>query len=179
MVYFVASVPVYYQMSLTVCTSADPRNCFNALVSTATAIALDQLHLSIAAYVGLIVALDVAASLLTVAIGVLIFWRLPHQWKGLYFSVVLVVAGATQLAMPIAASPVIASTSLLLQLLVAVSVVFNLLQSAAAAVFFLTFPTGRLTPHWSGVLLVLAVVIPVLPASVWTAAGGPLAWRLF
>ncbi|HEY6287630.1 MAG TPA: hypothetical protein VIX20_18315 [Ktedonobacteraceae bacterium] len=165
--YFVASIPVAYQSLQIVCILPNPMQCSNNGQLTAGNVqALAHLHLSIGSYVGFLVALNVTVSLLFWVVGVLIFWRKSQEWSGLFFSLLLVLIGATgQLAYVVAGISVTTQTPLILQLLVNVSRVTGAVQGAALAAFLLTFPTGRFTPRWSWVLIVLTVVEGVLPGS--------------
>ena len=120
--YFVASIPVAYQSLRTICTLPNPVQCSNAQLTSGNVQALTKLNLSITTYAGLLLALDVAASLLFCVVGVLIFWRKLQEWRGLFFSLLLMLFGAAgQQAGFIAGISVTAQTPLLLQLLVIVS----------------------------------------------------------
>jgi hypothetical protein len=84
-----------------------------------------------------------------------------------FFSLVLVLFGAggviaDNLGAGIAMT---AQTPLLLQLLVYVSRVTTNVQWPALIAFILTFPTGRVTPRWSWLLIVTLVLSDVLPGS--------------
>ena len=159
MVYFVASIPVAYQTSLTVCAPSDAVDCSHALVTDGNVQALSRLHLSVAAYLGFLVAFRVATSLLGWVVGVLIFLRRSREWTGLFFSLLFVFYSATDAASTIAGIEVTPQTPLVLQLLVTVSGVLFVLNNAAFPAFLLTFPTGRLAPRWSWALIVLLVVL--------------------
>jgi hypothetical protein len=171
--YFVAGIPVAYQLLGTVCTPSNPVQCTISL-TPGNVQALARLPLSVAAYVDFQVALLVALSLLFWVVGVLIFWRKSQEWRGLFFSLVLLLFGAGgELADGIGGISVTAQTPLFLQLLVYVSRVITDVQWPALAAFVLTFPTGRFTPRWSWLLIVPEVVadFPVSPNPVLYAVG--------
>ena len=174
MVLFVASIPVAYQTSLTVCALPDSSQCPIGQLTLGNVQALSQLHLSVAAYVDFTLAAFVAVSLLYWVVGVLIFWRASRDWVGYFYSILLVAVGASaQVAGLVAGFAVTASTPLLLQFLVAVSGVIAF--TPAVVILLLTFPTGRLTPRWSGLLILLYIGVNVLPGSPYPAVNAVVA----
>ncbi|HLX56256.1 MAG TPA: hypothetical protein VKR83_04460 [Ktedonobacteraceae bacterium] len=163
--YFVASIPVAYQLAGTVCAPSNSTQCALSL-TPGNARALARLHVAVAAYVGFLVALTAALSLLFVGIGVLIFWRKSQEWRGLFFSLVLVLFGAGGvIADGLGGISVTARTPLFLQLLVYASRVITDVQWPALFAFILIFPTGRFTPRWSWLLVVPPVVADMAPLS--------------
>lgn len=166
LVYFLAGIPALYQSLQTGCTPASPPPCSEQEVAPGRVQALTPLHLSVATYTGLMVGLTLAVSSLFYVIGVVIFWRTPREWRGLFYSLLLVFFGAALgAASVLPQSSATTQTPLLLQLLVSVNNFTTILSWAALAAFILTFPTGRLIPRWSGVLILFIVAESILPDS--------------
>jgi len=91
---FVASIPAYYMNLRTVCT-VPVSQCRSSWQPTpGNMLALQRLHLPVAAYAAYFVSLDVAASLLFWIVGMLIFWRKSHEWMGVSVSLVLIIFGS-------------------------------------------------------------------------------------
>ncbi len=162
---FVASIPAYYQIMLTICTLPDPSNCPTGQLTPGTVQALAHLHLSLSSYAASFVALDVVLSLLPWGIGLLIFWRKSDERMGLFVSLLLVLFGGTGITNTLLGlwagtqSPPLLSTLL------------NLISGAewiGLGAFLLTFPTGRFVPRWSWLVFFCWGTTWIIP-SVWTA----------
>ena len=87
---FVASIPAYYQLLLTVCTLPNPSNCPTGQLTPGTVQILDHLHLSLSSYAAYFVTLDVVLSLLPWSLALLIFWRKSDERMGLFVSLLLI-----------------------------------------------------------------------------------------
>src|SRR5713226_8602370 len=151
---FVASIPAYYMNLRTVCT-VPVSQCRSSWQPTpGNIVALQRLHLPVAAYAAYFVSLDVAASLLFWIVGMLIFWRKSHEWMGVSVSLVLIVFGSFGISDTLLATfaPPVTNYPLFIQLLI---VLPALLQWTALGLFLLTFPTGRFAPRWSWLLVLL------------------------
>src|SRR5712691_12153708 len=92
---FVASIPAYYMNLRTVCTGPVTQCSSMWQPTPGNILALQRLHLPVAAYAAYFVSLDVAASLLFWIVGILIFWRKSHEWMGLSISLVLILNGSS------------------------------------------------------------------------------------
>jgi hypothetical protein len=166
---FVASIPAYYRLMLTVCTLPNHVPCTNPGQLTPSwqltpdnVQALAQLHLSVSTYAAFFVTLNVVASLLCWGIGLLIFWRMwgkSDEGMGLFVSLLLVFFGAIGFNDTFLGAYLPAQPPPLLQILL------YLIQNAtwaALGAFLLTFPTGRFVPRWSWLLISLWLLLNVL-----------------
>jgi len=151
---FVASIPAYYRNLRTVCTGPVTQCTSMWQPTPGNLLALQRLHLPVAAYAAYFVSLDVAASLLFWMVGILIFWRKPHEWMGVSVSLVLIVFGSFGISDTLLATFAPPSTSypLFIQILIAL---LGLLQWTALGIFLLTFPTGQVAPRWSWLMILL------------------------
>ena len=149
---FVASIPAYYMNLRTVCT-VPVSQCRSSWQPTpGNIMALQRLHLPVAAYAAYFVSLDVAASLLFWIVGILIFWRKSHEWMGVSVSLVLIIFGSFGISDTLLATFRTPQTPLFIQLPI---VLLGLLQWTALGIFLLTFPTGRFAPRWSWLIILL------------------------
>ena len=163
---FVASIPAYYRLMLTICTLPNHGSCTNPGQATPSwqltldnVHALAQLHLSVSTYAAFFVTLNVAASLLCWGIGLLIFWRRSDEGMGLFVSLLSVLFGSIGFNDTFLGAYLPAQPPLLLQILL------YLIQNAvwaALGAFLLTFPTGRFVPRWSWLLISLWLMLNVL-----------------
>src|SRR6266849_4011326 len=149
---FVASIPAYYMNLRTVCT-VPVSQCRSSWQPTpGNIVALQRLHLPVAAYAAYFVSLDVAASLLFWMVGILIFWHKSHEWMGVSVSLVLIVFGSFGISDTLQATFRTPQTPLFIQIPI---VLLGLLQWPALGIFLLTFPTGRFAPRWSWLIILL------------------------
>lgn len=147
---FVASIPSYYQLLLTVCTLPDPSNCPTGQLTPETAQILAHLQLSLSSYAVYFVTLDVVLSLLPWGLGLLIFWRKSDERMGLFVSLLLVLFGGTGVTNSLLGIWAGTQPPPLL------STLFNLISGVewiGLGAFLLTFPTGRFVPRWSWLVL--------------------------
>src|SRR5712691_3606205 len=149
---FVASIPAYYMNLRTVCT-VPVSQCRSSWQPTpGNMLALQRLHLPVAAYAAYFVSLDVAASLLFWIVGMLIFWRKSHEWMGVSVSLVLIIFGSFGISDTLLATFRTPQTPLFIQIPI---LLIGLLQWTALGIFLLTFPTGRFAPRWSWLIVLL------------------------
>ncbi len=149
---FVASIPAYYRNLRTVCTGPVSQCSSMWQPTPGNVLALQRLHLPVAAYAAYFVSLDVAASLLFWIVGMLIFWRKSHEWMGVSVSLVLILFGSFGISDTLQATFRTPQTPLFLQIPI---VLLGLLQWPALGIFLLTFPTGRFAPRWSWLIILL------------------------
>src|SRR5690242_15672401 len=91
LVNFVASIPAYHQIMLTICTLPNNVACTlpgqlgssSGQLTPDNVQALAHVHMSVASYAAYDITLIVVVSLLFWGIGVLIFWRKSGEWMGL------------------------------------------------------------------------------------------------
>ncbi len=151
---FVASIPAYYINLRTVCT-VPVSQCRSMWQPTpGNILALQRLHLPVAAYAAYFVSLDVAVSLLFWIVGILIFWRKSHEWMGVSVSLVLIVFGSFGISDTLLATFAPPSTNYPLFIQIPIGLL-GLLQWTALGIFLLTFPTGRFAPRWSWLIVLL------------------------
>ncbi|TMB91641.1 MAG: hypothetical protein E6J44_01165 [Chloroflexi bacterium] len=150
---FVASIPAYYRIMLTICTLPNQVPCTmpgngapSGQLTPVNVHALAQLHLSVATYAAYYVTLQVVLSSLYLGVGLLIFWRKSDVGMGLFVSLWLVLYGASSVTNNFLFA--YAPTQPPLILLALISGV----QWAGLGAFLLTFPTGRFVPRWSWLL---------------------------
>jgi hypothetical protein len=154
LVNFILSVPAYYGQLLTLCTSPQTVNCTSFQPTAGTLRSLHQLEMPLHFYAVLYILVIVAVSLVYMAVGALIFWRKSNHWWGLFFSFVLVLLGSfgvdSTLILDFVHVPTNPPPELLLVVVLLVCLNWGLLGA-----FLLTFPTGRFTPGWTAVLVLL------------------------
>ncbi len=154
LVIFVLSIPAYFGVLQTICTdtAAYCATSTNQL-SAAEVHRLVSQHLSLATYATSVLALDLANSLVFMAVGGLIFWRRSDERAALFVSLVLMTYGALGLSDNAHSSALllVSPTGSPVPLLV------HLLQSIfwpAFGAFFYLFPTGRFVPRWSWIFAI-------------------------
>lgn len=129
-------------------------NCNNAQLLPADFHALGGPSAATDAYAVFALTVIVTTSLIFFTVGGLIALRRWHDRSALFVSFILILLGAlgvdSTLGPPIPANP-----SVLLILLV---IFVTVLQYALLATFLLTFPTGRFTPRWSVLLIVVWIL---------------------
>lgn len=151
LVTFVTSIPGLFAAAEQVC----PQGC--SFVPQQQK-ALAAIGISIQAYATMVVAFAVAVALVSLAMGVLVFWRRSDDWMALIVALFLAVTPTGNIGAlsqpygPTANSPVIGLLVLLL----------SLPLRAAYYGTFLVFPSGRFVPRWSWVLLVAWLVFIVV-----------------
>ena len=167
---FVASIPAYYRIMLTICTLPNQVPCTmpgngapSGQLTPVNVHALAQLHLSVATYAAYYVTLQVVLSSLYLGVGLLIFWRKSDVGMGLFVSLWLVLYGASSVTNNFLFA--YAPTQPPLILLALISGV----QWAGLGAFLLTFPTGRFVPRWSWLL-----ILPWVITSVWNPTSPPV-----
>ncbi len=148
---FVASIPAYYTILQTACTLSTAQ-CTIWQPTPGNIIALQRLHLPIAAYAAYFVSLDVVVSLLFWIVGILIFWRKSHEWIGVSVSMLLIIFGSFGISESLQATFSTPQTPLFILIPI---LLISFLQWPALGIFLLTFPTGRFAPRWSWLIVLL------------------------
>jgi hypothetical protein len=188
---FFFSLPAYHAQMLTICPTL-PGCSFSGQVSRGTLPWLQSVHLSISAYAVLFLGLATLNALLSLLVGIVIVWRLwgkSNEFLGLLASFVLIVAGT--IANGSGSFTNFSSASLLLIEIMG-SIAF-FLYWLAVGMFLVTFPTGRFSPRWTWLVILLFIIqiplygvleheaSPLLFAAerllVWGSAFAVLAWR--
>jgi hypothetical protein len=154
---FIPGVPSYYALLHIPCTSAAQRiGCNPGMLSPGAILALQRVGISLGVYAALGLSMVLVASLVLFAVGAVIAWRRWHEGMGLFVSLVLITLGATGISDVLVNSvPLLLPhvDSLVWSLLHVVGTGIIYMQWPAFAVFLLTFPTGRLDPRWSWVVI--------------------------
>jgi signal transduction histidine kinase len=148
---FIVSIPAYYRILQNTCNLSTTQ-CLFWQPTPGNIIALQRLHLPVAAYAAYFVSLDAAASLLFWIVGILIFWRKSDEWIGVSVSLVLIIFGSFGISDTLQESFRTPQTPLFIQIPI---VLIALLQWPALGIFLLTFPTGRFAPRWSWLIVLL------------------------
>ena len=163
---FVIGLSSYFAFVQTPCMSTDTCT-LNGALTLANMKTLQNLGISPAGYGAYIIACSVGASLVWVAVGLLIFWRRSDNWMMLLIALMLVTFGTNGTG---------GSTSILVR----VSPVWNVpvaflsfFAETSLAFFIYLFPSGRFVPRWIRWCAVGAVVYIVFEV-VSDALGVPL-----
>ena len=148
---FVASIPAYYTILQTACAPSTAQ-CASWQPTPGNMIALQGLHLPVAAYAAYFISLVVAVSLLYWIVGILIFWRKSHEWIGVSVSLLLIIFGSFGTSSTLEGAFLTPQTPLFIGIPI---LLIGLLQWPALGIFLLTFPTGRFVPRWSWLIVLL------------------------
>ena len=116
---------------------------FTARLGPAEADALAALGLSLRAYAGYHVALDVALAFISGVIGLFIFWRRPDDWLTLWVSLLLVGLGTNSVSLIVPTLITVWPGSVL------VSTVAGLLGMVGNVHILFLSPDGRFVPRWT------------------------------
>jgi hypothetical protein len=163
---FITGIPALFATIETVC----PQACTFAPQQQA---ALANIGLSMDVYATLVVVLACLVLLISLAMGLLVFWRRSDDWMALIVAFFLVavpignISALTESSGPPTDAMVI-GLLLLLPSLPAVATYYGI---------FLIFPSGRFVPRWSWILLVAWVVFFIVVWNVQpTFLGGNVAF---
>ncbi|MGO8948748.1 MAG: hypothetical protein ACLQUY_14070 [Ktedonobacterales bacterium] len=153
---FVFSVPAYYQSVFVPCTSPAGL-CKSGQLNLANFHALASSHLSVQSYAIIVTGVNAAVSSLFWVAGILIFWRKGRGWLGLFVSFLLIVFGSAGVDAAFLAT--FATFGQPPRFIMVPGVIFlllvNIFQWPALGAFLVTFPTGRFTPRWTWVIVLL------------------------
>jgi hypothetical protein len=141
----IPSIPGYYHLQHRLCD--DPATCL--LFGQATPgklLALQRLGLSLDDFALYTAGLQVAVTLVFLAVGALIFWRKSNTWLGLLASLCLVLLGCFGMFANLGTALDTAHSPSALWWLA--DQIFTA-ADPALVLFLLLFPTGRFTPRWT------------------------------
>lgn len=151
LVSFIAGIPGLFAAAEQVC----PQGC--SLVPQQQK-ALANIGISLQAYATIVVALALVIALVSLAMGVFVFWRRSDDWMALIVALFLAVTPTGNIsAFSQPSGP--SANSLAISLL---SLLLSLPLRATYYGTFLIFPSGRFVPRWSWILLVGWVVFIVV-----------------
>ncbi len=153
LVVFAASVPAYWLQLNTLCTEPSRQDCNFTQLTPVMHDAVERLGLTVGAYATYTLAIHVAASLTLLTVGVLVFWRGPQGWYGLFVSLLLVTFGTIGPSAVLTdafegAYPELAGTFGVLSWFV----------FPGLGLFLVTFPDGRFVPRWSVIVVLFWIV---------------------
>jgi hypothetical protein len=164
---FITGVPLYYRAVQVPCDSARARTgCIPGQLSPGAIETLHRLGVSLGAYAAVALGIVVVSSLVFFAVGALIAWGRWDQGMGLFVSLVLITLGATGISDTLVDGLVTLPLGRLQPVLVGVLAALVSgtvsLQWPAFGALLLTFPTGRFTPRWSWLVILLWVADEVV-----------------
>lgn len=154
---FLPMLPIYVSVLSTICPDAA---CPSGQLTAASAQALQQVGLSVSAYVDYTLALTLLSLLACLSIAAILFWRRSADWMALLVALMLVfmATGLVSYLLLQRSSPWQISALLL-----------NTLAFVACFLVFAVFPSGRFVPGWIGWIPV-AWIIWVLVSLFWLNA---------
>ena len=135
---FLALLPAYVSYLHTVCAGAA---CPVGQLTPPAAQALQQVGLSVDAFVGYTLALTILSLLMCWSVSAVIFWRKSDDWMALLVALMLVLMGTTYVTHLVIQSP---SPWQILAL------ILSTLAFGALLLVFSLFPGGRFVPPWIG-----------------------------
>lgn len=158
LVSFITSIPNLFAAAEQVC----PQGC--SFVPQQQK-ALTDIGISMQVYATMVVAFAIVIALVSLAMGLLVFWRRSDDVMALIVALFLAVTptGNISAFTPSSGPP---ANSLAIALIV---LLLNLLLRAVYFGTFLVFPSGRFVPRWSWILLVAWVVFIVVFDTVGSA----------
>jgi hypothetical protein len=148
---FIAGVPGLFAAAKQVC----PQGC--SLVPQQQR-ALANIGISLQAYATLVIVFALVIALVSLAMGIFVFWRRSDDWMALIVALFLAVTATGNIsAFSQPSGP--SANSVLMNLIV---LLLSLPLRATYYGTFLLFPSGRFVPRWSWILLVGWVVFIVV-----------------
>jgi hypothetical protein len=157
---FIPGLPLYYRAVQIPCAGASAAaGCFPGQLAPSAIQALAALGTSLRAYAAFATAVILASSLVFFAVGALIAYYRWNDGVGLFVSLVLIMLGATGISDTLTSGLVMLPLGpSLLWLRTAYGILVTAVivaQWPTFGVLLLTFPTGRFTPRWSALVLLL------------------------
>ena len=132
---FSASIPAYYDYLVSL---SDPN------LEPATVRAnLESIGISVDFYAAYLLWVSAASAIVWVAVGIVVFWRVPGRWMAMFTSLTLVTSGTFAVYEgPTVLAEQYAAVGLPVQLL-------GFIGSVSLVLFFFLFPDGRFVPRWT------------------------------
>ena len=148
---FVAGLPAYYQQLQRPCV--ETTTCNFAFALTAQGLrSLAAIGVSVSGYAAFFTIFLTIIVAIWSGIGFLIFWRRSDEWSALLAAFALVMFNITYPGLS-------ASALALVYPALNLPITFmGLLGQVSITVFFLLFPSGRLVPRWTGLIIPLVIV---------------------
>jgi len=167
----IVSLPAFYRVLHTVCTTTPIATCQDDQLTLQTLATLQHAGLSVHTYALYVFSWDMLATLVFLLLGAVIFWRKANTWMGLFVSFFLVNFGSLGLSLSHANSLLAVSSTPVYVLASSIVQPLSVLAYLCLGFFFFIFPDGRLVPRWSWALISLWIVNFVF----WTV---PANWPL-
>jgi hypothetical protein len=171
-VVLLVGLSAFYSQARVPCASAQPFfDCFT--LQPGGFAALGRLGISPDMVAAGELVLVLAASLVSGISGVLIAWRKWHEGMGLFVSLLLIAFATTNGGL------LVSTADLVGRFVPGMTSAVRLLgiwRYPALGAFLLTFPTGRFTPRWSWLVLLLWVVPVALARNFGVSLMLPLIW---
>ena len=149
---WIASLIAYYGLLKTVCN--DVETCQSWQPTSGNVQALRHLGLSLDGYAAYFISVEIAVSLVFMAVAGVIFWRKSNEWLGLFVSFVLLLFGAFGISGTLNGTFGDEQTPIIIDLFIGF---LGLIQWPCLGALLVTFPTGRFAPRWTWVIVVLWV----------------------
>lgn len=153
---FIATIPSSFSAVQQPCAGSNA--CGAAQLSAADWSGARAHGITPGGYATYALAVALALSLLLFAAGYFIAWRKWNEPMALFVAAVFITYAATNVAGALAPSPEWSNVGVSLG---GAQAVLTALSFPALATFLLTFPTGRFTPRWTALPLLLCI-IPIL-----------------
>ncbi len=149
---FVLGLPAYAAHLHAICTTI---TCRPGEVTPGNAVALTHLGIALDAYIAYILTITLLASLVSLVVGALIFWRKSQETIGLLVSLLLITFGCCGSTLELVGALSTAHPDwIAVQIMSKVAYIIY----PAFGLFFCTFPNGRFVPRWSWVLIGLWII---------------------
>jgi hypothetical protein len=153
LVLFAAGIPATFHYLHGVCRVA-PQNCINWQLTPAGLQSLRSVHASLDEYAGWQVALDLASSVVWLALGLLMFWRIET-------SRMVAATAFFSLLFPAGTFGGVTSTLGTSAAWHGPVAVAQVLGQLSIPTFFLVFPDGRFVPRWSWLIILFSAVFVI------------------
>ncbi|HEU0026548.1 MAG TPA: hypothetical protein VFQ25_05475 [Ktedonobacterales bacterium] len=149
---FLTSIQPMYALFTQPCPETDANNCPTGQAPLADWRAMQTHGITPTTFAAFTIVVLVGASLIFFAVGFLIAWRKWGDLMGLFVSAVLITFGSTGISDSLtntASGPALLGVS---------QAVIVALSYPALAAFMLTFPTGKFTPRWTALIVLLWII---------------------
>jgi hypothetical protein len=155
LIIFILGIPAYFALLHSICATNHPSMCHVGRITPGNAQALMHLGISREAYITYIITITLLASLVSLTVGVIIFWRKSQESIGLLVSLLLITFGCSGGTLELAAAlSAVYSDWVVVQIVSKAAFIVY----PAFGVFFCIFPDGRFVPRWSWLLLGLWII---------------------
>ena len=149
---FVLGIPAYFAQLHVICTT----DCHPGRVTPGNALALTHLGISREVYIAYILTITLLASLVSLTVGAILFWRKSQELIGLLVSLLLISFGCCGTTLELVGALSAAHPDwIVVQIISQVAFIIY----PAIGLFFCLFPDGRFVPRWSWLLIGLWILL--------------------